>query len=161
MNQLAEVLAFFAAPPAKQVEALPSLPVDPGARDFHADFGRNPLLVLVQTYLRFFFHRDDEPWEAFLERLGVPPSTGSWPESVAELNYVLDTISPRDPAMWTQRALDRKVAWRLARRLARVALADFGWSTRADRGNLEALLKQYSPQLATEWREEGWTWRSE
>lgn len=159
MNQLAVVLAFFAASPSEQVEAMPSLPRDPGARDFHAEFGRNPLLVLVHSYLLFFHHRDDEPWETFLERLGVPPSTEAWPESIGELDYTLETISPHDHALWTQKALDRKIGWRLARRLARIALADFGWSDRVDRDALDALMTEYSPLLTTEWREEGRTWR--
>ena len=140
MNQLAVVLAFFAASPSEQVKALPLLPRDPGARDFHADFGRNPLLVLVQSYLRFFHHRDDEPWETFLERLGIPAGTQGWPESIGELDHVLETMSPHDHVLWTQKALDRKVGWRLARRLARIALADLGWSDRADRGQIDVVL---------------------
>ena len=157
MNQLAVVVGFFAAPPARQIELLPSLPFDQGAPEFYAAFTDNPLLGLAEAYQRFFRYGHDEPWDGFLERLGVP-SSATWPPAMDELDYALDRIRPADQSLWTQRALTRRVEWRLVRRLAAIALEEFGWSPHVDPGNVAAVLSRYLPMLKTWWREEGQPW---
>ena len=157
MNQVAMVVGFFAAHPTRQIELLPSLPFDPGAPDFYAVFIDNPLLGLAEAYHRFLRYGHDEPWDEFIERLGVP-STAVWPSSTDELAYALHTIRPTDQTLWTQKALARRVEWRLVRRLAAIALDDFGWSPRLDPGSVAAVLTQYQPMLKTWWREEGQPW---
>lgn len=157
MNQLAVVLGFLAARPERQVELLPSLPLDPGAPDFHTRFIDNPLLGIAESYHRFLRFEHDEPWDVFLERLGVPAST-LWPPSAEELDHALYTIKPSDHALWTRKALMRRVEWRLVRRMAAITLGEFGWSPLVERGDLEEVLTRYTPILKTCWREEGQPW---
>ena len=158
MNQLAALLSFLAAPAEQQTDVLPSLPNDSGGRGYYADFRHNPLLILVEAYNRFFHHRDDEPWDQFEQRLGIPSGLARWPGSLDELDYVLRTIKPGDHTLWAKKALERKLEWRLVRRLARAALDDLGWEGHVDRDALVAIQEQYSPAIQTEWREEGRRW---
>jgi hypothetical protein len=158
MNQLAAVLSFLAASPQEQTAALPSLPNESGARAYYADFRHNPLLILIEAYNRFFHHRDDEPWDVYEQRLGIPSSPATWPGSLDELDYVLGTIEPADHTLWAKKALERKLEWRLVRRLARVVLDDIGWERRVDPDALAVIQEQYSSAVHDEWREEGRSW---
>ena len=158
MNQLAALLSFLAAPAEQQIAALPSLPNDPGARQYDADFRHNPLLILVEAYNRCLHHRDDESSEQFDQRLGMSRSAAPWPVSMAELDYVLNTVKPEDRTLWVKKGLERKVEWRLVRRLARAALDDFGWAAHVDSAALAAIQEKYSSTIQNEWREEGRQW---
>lgn len=156
MNQFAVLLSFLAAPADLQADALPSLPLDPGARDFFSGFETNPLYVLVHAFLEYSQFEHNEPWEVFTRRLGIDDASIEWPASIQELTYVLTTLRRElDHSLWTVKGLRNKPEWRLVRRVATAVLDDFGWRASIDAGDVSKLLNVYTPLLKRDSREGG------
>jgi hypothetical protein len=158
MNHLATILGIFAAPPERQALLLPDLPENHGATDFFTNFERNPLLVAVLAFIDYFSQGDNESREEYLERMGLPLEFEPVFGTLGELDYVLRSLRPTSCELWSRKALERKLEWRLVRRLAGIVLAENGWPGAITVSDAAPLLHAYSERLRNDWREYGRPW---
>lgn len=159
MNHLSIILAFFSAPAEAQITALPFVPSDVGRPDFQPALESSSLLVLAQAFKEYFFQKDNESEAAFAERMGLSRTEFPWPQSIHELFYLLGTMSPANGALWCQKGLQRRVEWRLVRRVSKAVLADFGWAQPCDGSDISELVAHYLPKLRSNYREYGQPWK--
>ncbi len=143
MSRLRSLLFFFASPPELQVHRLLGLPRDRGAPDFYTGLEHNPLKILVWGLVHESYQHDNESGDAFLARTQLP--TNSSFQVLHETScfvYLLSQSTYAD-VYWSQRALEDKTEWRLARRLAALTLAELHWQGEISAEELSLMVKHY------------------
>ena len=142
MTRLHQLIAFFATPAERQIEALADLPFDRGDSRYHSAFAENPLWLLVWGLLEEAGFRDTEPAEEAAQRTGLPDETGG--TALPELLWCATSLRQLgrldgDP-LFTARALRDHPSWKVVRRLAAATLSDLGWTPGLETAEIRNLL---------------------
>ena len=143
MSRLRSLLLFFASPPELQVHTLLGLPRDRGAPDFYTGLEQNPLKSLAWGLVHESGQHDNESEDAFLARTQLPTTSPYQVLNEASCFIYLLSRSTHADDYWSQRALEHKTEWRLARRLAALTLAELHWQGEVSAEELSLMVKYF------------------
>ena len=145
MSKIRPTVSFFASPPELQIQAIPTLPYDRGAKDFYQNLRFNPLLVLTRGFLDDASHHDYEPWEEFIARTALPGDFSFKDSALEELRCALYGLASRlDESCWTRRGLAEKTEWKIIRRLSLAVLEELGWPGAFESADIQSRIDEYT-----------------
>ena len=147
MSRLQTVLSFLALPAEQQIQLLPEIPYDRGARDYYPHLDSNPMPLLVRGIVADCTGIEGESDADYQARTGIRAYG-----ACAALNELCCFIGIFQHALhadnyWNQRALTGRDEWRLVRRLATLALEEAGWRNSCARDEILSAAECFQREL--------------